>query len=49
VKQARHCRIPEGPHDLRRLWSEATPLAGRPLPDWLAAEDAADYRWLGSV
>ena len=49
MKQARHCRIPEGPHDLRRLWSEATPLAGRPLPDWLAAEDAADYRWLGSV
>ena len=49
MKQARHCRIPEGPHDLLRLWSEATPLAGRPLPDWLAAEDAADYRLLGSV
>jgi len=49
VKQGRHCRIPEGPHDLRRLWSEATPFAGRDLPEWLAAEDAADYRCLGSL
>lgn len=49
MKQGRYCRIPEGPHDLRRLWTEATPLTGCDRPDWLTAEDAADYRRLGSV
>ena len=49
MKQGRHVRIPERPHDLRRLWNEAAPLAGSELPGWLSAEDAADYRCLGSL
>lgn len=49
MKQGRHVRIPDGPHDLRRLWTEATPLDDADLPGWLTPEDAADYRCLGRL
>lgn len=49
VRRGRWFPVPEGPGDLRRLWAEAAALAADDLPDWLAVEDAADYRRVATV
>ncbi len=49
MREGRFVRIPECPSDVRRLWEEAEPLDLGALPDWLDAEDAVDYRFIGSA
>ncbi len=49
MKQGRYASIPESPRDVRLLWEQARPLDHRALPDWLEPQDAAGYRFVGSV
>lgn len=49
MRRGRHFPIPECPRDLDALWSRATRLDGDPLPGWLDAGAAADYRRVDTV
>lgn len=49
MKLGRYFRIPERPADVECLWTNAEPLDHSHLPDWLTAEDAAAYRYVGST
>lgn len=49
MRPGRHCRIPEGPEDLGRLWAEAARLDAADLPVWLDADEADEFRLVGSV
>jgi hypothetical protein len=48
MKEGKYFRIPQGPADLALLWEAAEPLDPTQLPDWLAPDDAAEYRCVGS-
>jgi hypothetical protein len=49
LKKGKYVCLPEGPEDMDRLWEEAEVLTPDNLPDWLTAEDAGDYRHVGSL
>ncbi len=49
MQTGRHFPIPERPDDVRQLWREARSLSASQVPPWLDADDADEYRHIGSV
>lgn len=49
MRHGRHVLIPEGWHDLRRLWAAARPLDALLRPAWLSQDDEAGYRLAATV
>ncbi len=49
MNRAKYFLIPESPHDIDRLWRQASHLGIADSPLWLSLEDAAAYRCAGSV
>jgi hypothetical protein len=49
MRDGKYFQIPDRPSDIECLWATGKPLDASIMPEWLMAQDAAGYRYVGKA